>query len=259
MLIEILDKIVAAKKQDLGEKKQILPVSVLKERLTGQKTPLDFVSALRGDRIKLIAEVKKASPSKGILCPDFDPVALARIYTLGGASAISVLTEVKHFQGRLEYLAKIKEEVNIPLLRKDFIFDEYQIYESAAYGADALLLIASILSREQLGELLELSRSLNLSCLVEVHNENEINKALSGGAEIIGINNRDLNTFSVDINTTRRLRPIIPAGIIVVSESGIHSRDDIIQLKEWGVNAALVGEALVTAADIPSKMGELLI
>ena len=185
-------------------------------------------------------------------------MALAKTYARNGAAAISVLTEVNHFQGSLEHLAAIREAVNIPLLRKDFIFDEYQVYESAAYGADAILLIVAILSPEHLEELLTLSRNLCLSCLVEVHNEEELFKALLAGAEIIGINNRDLNTFKVDTNTTRRLRLLIPEGQIVVSESGISNKDDIKKMKECKVNAVLVGEALVTAPDIPAKMKELM-
>ncbi len=258
MVAAILDKIVAEKRQEVEQKKRSLPVSALKESIDRRQAPHDFASALKGDSIKLIAEVKKASPSKGVLCPDFNPVALARTYAQGGAAAISVLTEVKHFQGSLEHLASIRDEVSLPLLRKDFIFDEYQVYETAASGADALLLIVAILNRKQLEELLSMSRSLGLSCLVEVHNEDEVAKALLSGAEIIGINNRDLNTFTVDINTTRRLRPLIPEGRIVVSESGIQNRDDINKLKDWGVNAVLVGEALVTTGDILLKMEELL-
>jgi indole-3-glycerol phosphate synthase len=258
MPIEILNKIVAEKKQEVERSKQSLPASVLKEQIVRRKASLDFASALRGENIRLIAEVKKASPSRGVLCPDFDPAAMAKIYAQGGAAAISVLTEVNHFQGSLEYLAAIREEVSVPLLRKDFIFDEYQVYESAAYGADAMLLIVAILSQEQLEELLALSHSLGLGCLVEVHNENEVEKALLAGAEIIGINNRDLNTFKVDINTTRRLRPLIPEGRIVVSESGINNRSDMEILRNLGVNAVLVGEALVTAGDITAKMEELV-
>jgi indole-3-glycerol phosphate synthase len=257
MIATILDKIIADKRYEVEQKKRSLPVSALKERHRQKAT--NFASALRGDNIRLIAEVKKASPSRGILCPDFDPVALAKTYAQGGATAISVLTEVNHFQGSIEHLTAIRQEVSIPLLRKDFIFDRYQVYESAHCGADALLLIAAILSREQLEEMLALSHSLGLSCLVEVHNENELEKALLAGAEIIGINNRDLNTFTVDINTTRRLRPLIPEERIVVSESGINNRDDVIKIKEWGVNAVLVGEALVTASNIPAKMEELLL
>jgi indole-3-glycerol phosphate synthase len=253
----ILDKIVAEKKREVGQKKRGVPISVLKERIAQQK-PLDFAAALRGDSLKLIAEVKKASPSRGLLCPDFQPVEMAQIYAKNGAAAISVLTEVNYFQGNLEHLAAIRAAVNIPLLRKDFIFEEYQIYESAAYGADAVLLIMAILNEEKLEELLMLSRRLRLSCLVEVHNEDELFKALLTGAEIIGINNRDLNTFKVDTNTTRRLRLFIPEEQIVVSESGISNKDDIKKMKECKVNAVLVGEALVTAPDIPGKMRELL-
>jgi len=236
-----------------------MPLSYLEERVAKRKAPLDLAAALRDDNIRLIAEVKRASPSRGVLCPDFHPVELAKKYAQGGAAAISVLTEVKHFQGSIDYLAAIREEVPLPLLRKDFIFDPYQIYESSAYGADALLLIVAILSQKQLEELLLLSHSIGLKCLVEVHNENETEQAILSGAEIIGINNRDLNTFTIDINTTRRLRSIIPRERIVVSESGIKSQHDIRKLKEWGVNAILVGEALVTASDTLSKMRELMI
>jgi indole-3-glycerol phosphate synthase len=253
----ILNQIVADKREAVKLKKRGTSLAALKERIAQQK-PLDFAGALRGNGLKLIAEVKKASPSKGLLCPDFKPVELAETYERNGAAAISVLTEEKHFQGSLQYLADIREKVNIPLLRKDFIFDEYQIYESAAYGADAILLIAAILEKETLEAFLELASSLKISCLVEVHDEEELFKAMLAGAEIIGINNRDLNTFKVDTNTTRRLKMLIPAENIVVSESGINSKDDIKKMKECKVNAVLVGEALVTAKDIPAKMKELL-
>jgi indole-3-glycerol phosphate synthase len=184
-------------------------------------------------------------------------VALARTYADNGAAAISVLTESKYFQGSIEHLAEVREKVNIPLLRKDFIFDAYQVYESCAYGADALLLIVAILGQEQLDELSTLSHELGLDCLVEVHNESEVEKALRSGARIIGINNRDLKTFQVDIGTTERVRPLIPEDRIVVSESGINSRQDIDYLKSWGIDAALVGEALLTSDDIAVKMREL--
>ena len=236
-----------------------MPLSLLKRHVVPKDAPIDLARSLSGDSIRLIAEVKQASPSRGVLCPNFDPVALARTYAQGGAAAISVLTETKYFQGSINDLAAIREEVELPLLRKDFIFDPYQVYESYAYGADALLLIAATLSQEQLEEFLALSRSLGLSCLVEVHDENEVEMALRSGAEIIGINNRDLNTFTVDINTTQRLRSLIPPEKIVVSESGIDSRTDVEKLKGWGVNAALVGEALVTASDIPARMREFIL
>ncbi|MDH4368160.1 MAG: indole-3-glycerol phosphate synthase TrpC, partial [Dehalococcoidia bacterium] len=204
------------------------------------------------------AEVKQASPSRGVLNAQLNHTELAQTYAESGAAAISVLTEKNYFMGRIEHLAAIKEVVGVPLLRKDFIFDHYQIYESRAYGADALLLIAATLNQGQLKELVSLSRNLGLGCLVEVHNESEIERAMFSEAEIIGINNRDLNTFAVDINTTHRLRPLVPKGKILVSESGIRSRRDMEKLGKWGVDAVLVGEALVTAGDVRAKIKELL-
>lgn len=255
----MLEKIVALKKEMVEQRKKVLPLSCLKERIARQRPPLDFASALVGDHIRLIAEVKQASPSRGVLNPNLNPTKLAKTYAEGGAAAISVLTEENYFKGSIDYLAAIREVVRLPLLRKDFIFDPYQVYESRAYGADALLLIAAILSRPQLEELLSLSHSLGLRCLVEVHKENEVERAVRSKARIIGINNRDLDTFNVDINTTRRLRPLIPKEKIVVSESGVKSRKDIEKLRKWGVNAILVGEALVTAGDVLTKMKELLL
>jgi len=256
---EMLNRIIAQKREEVEHRKKSMPLASLKERIAQRQVPLDFALALGGDRIRLIAEVKKASPSRGVLCPNFDPVALARDYAKGGAAAISVLTEANYFGGSIDHLAAIRAEVALPLLRKDFIFDPYQVYESSAYGADAILLIVANLSQEQLGELLSLSHSLSLSCLVEVHHEDEVERALLSQAKIIGINNRDLNTFTTDINTTHRLRPLIPQERIVVSESGISSRSDVEKLKGWGVNALLVGEALVTTGNIQAKMKELII
>lgn len=253
----MLDRIITDKRGEVEQRKKRFPLAVLQEGIARGQTPLDFAGALRGDGTRLIAEVKRASPSRGLLCPEFDPVKLAKTYAANGAAAISVLTEEKYFQGSLDHLAAIRKEVALPLLRKDFIFDPYQVYESGAYGADALLLIVAILSQGQLGELLSLSRNLGMDCLVEVHNEAEVARALDSGAEVIGINNRDLKTFKVDIKTTRRLRPLIPAGCTVVSESGIRSGENVAELKGWGINAILVGETLVTAADIPSKMREI--
>jgi len=256
---EMLDRIVARKREEVEQRKKSLPLSRLKELIARREATLDLALALADTHTRLIAEVKRASPSRGVLRPDFDPVELAQKYAQGGAAAISVLTETNYFDGSLDHLAAIREETGLPLLRKDFIFDPYQVYESRAYGADALLLIVAILSREQLEELLSLSHSLGLSCLVEVHNEDEVEGALGSQAQIIGINNRDLTTFNTDINTTRRLLPLIPQGKIVVSESGIRSRSDVAKLKGWGVNAVLVGEALVTAGDVVTKVRELII
>ena len=254
----MLDKIIAQKRQEIEQRKKIATMTYLQERIARQKPPLDIALTLKGDHIRLIAEVKQASPSRGMLRPNLNPVELAQTYAEGGAAAISVLTEANYFMGSIEHLAAIREVVGLPLLRKDFIFDPYQVYESRAYGADALLLIAAVLNQEQLKELVSLSHSLGLRCLVEVHNTDEVERAVLSGAEIIGINNRDLNTFTVDITTTRRLRPLIPQERIVISESGIKSKRDIEKLGKWGVDAVLVGEALVTASDVMAKMKELL-
>ena len=257
----ILNEIVSRNLQELESKKRTLPMTEIQRMALQQPTPLDFASALRGEGIRLIAEVKKASPSRGVIRPDFDPTELAKIYASNGASAISVLTEARYFQGSLEHLRDIRNILRnkgLPLLRKDFICDPYQIYESRAYGADSLLLIIAILKLEELQELLGISHELNMSCLVEVHNEAEVEIALKSGARIIGINNRDLATFTVDLTTTERLRPLIPPDRIVVSESGIKERSDIERLGQLGIDAFLVGESLMSAPDIAAKMKELL-
>ena len=257
----ILDNIVADGKLELDERKRIVPLSEIEMAAREQSPPLDFAAALKGEHIQLIAEVKKASPSRGIIRADFNPAEIAAIYADNGASAISVLTETKYFQGSIDYLRVIRSALGsrqLPLLRKDFIFDPYQIYEARAYGADALLLIVAMLMPEQLTELLGLSRELGMSCLVEVHKEAELEIALDSGTGIIGINNRDLDTFNVDLATTERLRPLIPRNRITVSESGIKNRSDMEKLKTWGIDAALIGEALMAAPDIAGKMKELL-
>ncbi|MFH0847685.1 MAG: indole-3-glycerol phosphate synthase TrpC [Chloroflexota bacterium] len=257
----MLAKIVSGKVRELAEAKRKSSLAELMKLTEAQPPALDFANVLRGDRVRLIAEVKKASPSAGLLCPDLDAVALAQTYAENGAAAISVLTEGRHFQGSLDYLPAIKKglgERAIPLLRKDFIFDPYQVYESRASGADALLLIVAILKEEELVYLLSLSHRLGMSCLVEVHNEGEVESALEAGARIIGVNNRDLDTFSVDLTATERLRKLIPRDRIVVSESGIKTHDDVARLRGWGVDAILVGEALVTAPDVATRMRELL-
>jgi indole-3-glycerol phosphate synthase len=270
----ILDEIVEAKTEELAERKQTMLLTALQERIRVQflEEP-DFTTALKGDSVRLIAEVKKASPSRGVICPNFDPIELARTYAQSGVAAISVLTEERYFGGSLEHLSTISQEMErlgvggaeinrkeriIPVLRKDFIFDPYQVYESKAYGAAALLLIVAILSDTQLTELLTLSHELGMKCLVEVHNEAEMERAVMSGAQIIGINNRNLKTFAIDLETTRRLRPLIPQDRIVVSESGIKNRGDVQKLQQWGVDAMLVGEALVAAGDVAEKVRELL-
>ncbi len=257
----ILEQILSANLQELEHKKLNLPIAELHKIALEQPPALDFASALQGNGVRIITEVKKASPSKGVICADFKPVEIAQTYARNGASAISVLTEPRYFQGSLDHLQDIKTALTdkkLPLLRKDFICDPYQIYESRAYGADGILLIMAILKLERLQELLGISHQLNMSCLVEVHNEAEVEVSLKSDAKIIGINNRDLATFTVDLATTERLRPLIPRDRIVVSESGLKSRSDIEKLRQLRVDAALVGESLMLASDIAAKMKELL-
>jgi len=254
-----LDRVVTEKLDELEQRQKIVPLSKLRAIIKEKPLPLDLAAALSGDSLRLIAEVKRASPSKGVLCPNLDPVKLASTYAQCGAAAISVLTESRYFGGSREDLEAIRRELpNMPLLRKDFILKPYQLFESRAWGADAVLLIVAILDDAELEELLSLSHALGMQCLVEVHKQTELERALAHDAKIIGINNRDLNTMAVDINVTKKLRPFIPSGRIVVSESGVKGQGDVQKLKKWGVNAMLVGEVLVTASDVAAKIKELL-
>ena len=255
----ILDEIVAAKRGELADAKQSAPQADLERAAAQRPRPLNLSGALLGGGVRLIAEVKKASPSRGLLSPDFDPERLAATYVANGAAAVSCLTDPR-FQGELAHLAAIKESGasgRAPVLRKDFIFDPYQVYEARAAGADGILLIVAILEPPLLQELLAAAQSLWMQCLVEVHDESEMETALSAGAEIIGINNRDLHTFATDLAVTGRLAPLVPRGRVIVSESGIFTRDDLRMLQRLRVNAALVGEALVTAPDTAAKVREL--
>ena len=257
----ILDEIVANKTIELRETRGRVPLGEVKRLARHQAPAKDFAAALRGDRIRLIAEVKRASPSKGIISVEFDPVGTARTYASNGANAISVLTESKYFQGSLDVLDSIGKalgETRPPLLRKDFLFDPYQIYEARAHGADALLLIVAALKPAELKRLISMTHDLGMECLVEVHNEAELDTALGTEAKVIGINNRDLKTFNVDLGATERLRPRIPRDRIVVSESGIQTRADMQRLRDCGVDAVLIGEALMSAPDIPARIKELL-
>ena len=257
-MASILDEIVSAKRQELALQKESVSLDMLQARIAAQPRPFNLSGALMGGGMRLIAEVKKASPSRGLLCPDFDPVRLAGIYASNGAAAISVLTDPR-FLGELDHLTQIKESgvsQRAPVLRKDFLFDPYQIYEARAAGADALLLIVAILSPRQLKELLGLSRDLWMQCLVEVHDEAELQVALDAGAEVIGINNRDLRDFTTDLAVTERLVPLVPRGKIVVSESGISNQEHLQRLARARVNGVLVGEALVTAPDVGEKVRE---
>lgn len=258
----ILDKIRAHKRKELETRRQVMLLAELEARGADQPPPLDFAAALRSSSrgVCLIAEVKQASPSKGLLCPDFDPVRLATTYAANGAAAISVLTDEKFFQGKLDYLARIREAMGptVPLLRKDFIFDPYQVYEARAYGADALLLIAAVLSDELLAELLALTRELGMTALVEVHDEEEVRRVLPLRPRLVGINNRNLRDFGVDLATFGHLRPLLPADTITVAESGVRTTADVRRLAKMGADAVLVGEALVTAHDTAAQVRELV-
>ncbi len=253
-----LDKIVTEKRKELKQRQKTTSLPQLEAAIKEKPAPLDFAAALKGDGISLIAEIKRASPSKGAIRPDLDPVGLAKSYVRGGAAAISVLTEEVYFKGSRGDLEAVKKALpDVPLLRKDFIIRPYQIYEARAWGADALLLIVAILDDAELEELLSLSRQLGMQCLVEVHNEDELEQVLKCDAKLIGINNRDLDTLEVDINVTRRLCPLVPRDRIAVSESGIKGPGDIERLKGWGIKAVLIGEALVTADDAAARIKEL--
>lgn len=258
-----LEEIIEAKKQSVEHKKKKFPLSRLIELLAKLGPTRDFATAIsKPDRINIIGEIKRASPSAGIIRKEFDVSDIAAKLAEGGVSAISVLTEEKYFQGDLYNLItvyrSVNRSVNIPILRKDFILDEYQIYESRVYNADAILLIVSILSDEQLKQYLLLCKKLSLAALVEVHSEEDLKRALSVNADIIGINNRNLDNFSIDINRTFKLRRLIPEDKIVVCESGIKTNEQIIKLEENRVNAVLIGETLMRSGDIISKLKEFL-
>ncbi len=255
----ILEEIAARTVQRVAEEKAAVPLSEMKKRAKAldANTEFPFRKALSGDEISFICEVKRASPSKGLIAPDFPYLDIARDYERAGASAISCLTEPFWFKGRDEYLAEISNAVTIPVLRKDFTVDEYMIYQAKTLGASAVLLICSILSKEQLSEYLGIAHSLGLSALVEAHDDGEVRTALSVGAGIIGVNNRDLRTFTVDINNSARLRKLVPPKILFVSESGIKTAADIEALRSNGTNAVLIGETLMRSPDKKAALDEL--
>jgi indole-3-glycerol phosphate synthase len=254
----ILERIVEAKRKEVAFLKELTPLAQLKNAIGNLLPVRDFRRAISNARCSIIAEVKRSSPSKGRIREEFDPVQIATLYRDNGARAVSVLTDEAFFEGKGAYLSGMKKSIDLPLLRKDFIIDSYQIYETRFLGGDALLLIASLLEERQLREYIELSATLGLASLVEVHTKEELDKALAAGAEIIGVNNRDLKTFSTDIKTTLELAPLVPDDRIVVTESGINSRADIEQLMEAGIHCFLIGEALMRAEDIGGKLRELL-
>lgn len=255
-----LEQILAWKRQEIPRQKREVPIATLRARAALAPRPRDFAGALRptaGGPPRLIAEVKRASPSKGLLTHDFDPVRLATAYEAGGAAAISVLTDQRFFQGRLDHLTAVRQAVRLPVLRKDFILDPYQIVEARAAGTDAVLLIVAVLGDADLKGLLAEAARWGMAALVEVHDEAEAARALAAGARIIGVNNRNLRDFSVNLETTARLRPLIPPDVILVSESGIRTAQDVQRLAAMGVDAVLVGEALVRAKDVIGKTREL--
>ncbi|MCG8501740.1 MAG: indole-3-glycerol phosphate synthase TrpC [Firmicutes bacterium] len=255
----ILDRIVAYKKKQIEMEKQVVSMEQLKEKLRHHRPGTrDFYNALnKPGEIAVIAEVKKASPSKGIICHDFNPVQIAHTYYKNEVEAISVLTEKQFFMGADEYLQSIRQNVPTPLLRKDFIIDCWQIYQSKMLGADAILLIVSILDDEQLKKFQIVAGILGMACLVEVHNEQEVERALLSGAKVIGINNRNLKTFEVSLRTTEKLIGLIPEDVLVVSESGIKDGRDLNFLKQQGVGAVLIGETLVKHGHISQTLREL--
>ena len=255
----ILDEIAERTRQRVAEEKAAVPLAEMKKRSLAMdaNTGFPFKKALGGDDISFICEVKRASPSKGMIAEDFPYLDIAQDYERAGASAISCLTEPFWFKGKDEYLTEIARAVNIPVLRKDFTVDEYMIYQAKTLGASAVLLICSILSREQLAEYLETAHSLGLSALVEAHDEEEVRTALSVGAGIIGVNNRDLKTFTVDIHNSARLRKLVPPEVLFVSESGIRTAADVAALRENGTNAVLIGETLMRSPDKKAALAEL--
>jgi indole-3-glycerol phosphate synthase len=265
----ILDEIMAYHREQLPKRKREIPLEDLRAFTSVAPPTLDFYDALRSPGVALIAECKKASPSKGLMVPDYDPVALATTYVHAGASAISVLTDARHFQGSLEDLRNVKEATaslrttggrgtGIPVLRKDFIFDPYQIYEARVAGADALLLIAAVLEDGAIKKLLALTHQLGMNALVEVHTEREVERVLSIGARIVGVNNRNLQTFAVDFENTARLRRLIPEDVITVGESGLKTTADVERMRDIGVDAVLVGETFVRSHDLHATVSSFV-
>jgi indole-3-glycerol phosphate synthase len=252
----ILDKILAHKVEEVTAQQNVVSLNEIAKAAKDTPPARDFTNVLRVDTVALIGEVKKASPSKGILIENFDPVSIGKLYAENGASAISVLTDEQFFQGHLDYLTSVREATSIPVLRKDFILDPYQVYEGRVAGADAILLIVAALEDSQIAELHGLITELDMSALVEVHNEHEVERALKIDAQLIGINNRDLKTFLVDMDTTARLAKLIPNNVTLVAESGIQNTDDVRHMGECGAHAVLVGESLVKADNIARKVQE---
>ncbi|MCD7958133.1 MAG: indole-3-glycerol phosphate synthase TrpC [Ruminococcus sp.] len=256
----ILDDILSYRRQQLEREKKTCNLEKMQQRAADalkKRKPLSFAQALQRDTLSCICEVKKASPSKGLICPDFHPVETAKAYEKAGANAISCLTEEHYFQGSSRYLAAIREVINIPILRKDFIFDPYQIYEAAAIGADAVLLIAAVLPPKSMEELYQLAQSLDLDVLIEVHDATELEQICFIHPRILGVNNRNLKTFEVDLQTVQKLRPYAPKDAIFVSESGIQNNEDMKCVRSAGADAVLIGETLMRSGNIAATLHTL--
>jgi len=253
----ILDEIIHWKRDEVTRLKRAWPAETVRAEMATAPPPRDFCAALRAPGVRLIAEVKRASPSKGLLRPDLNAADLAREYEANGAAAISVLTDEHFFRGSLDDLRAVRRNVSLPVLRKDFVLDPYQVHAARAAGADAVLLIVAALDDGDLAMLHRLIQQLGMAALVEVHNKAELERALEIGPRLVGINNRNLRTFEVNLETTARLRPHVPAGVVLVAESGVHTRADVARLAAIGADAMLVGEALVRAADVGRKVRQL--
>jgi indole-3-glycerol phosphate synthase len=257
-LSSVLDRILEVRRRRVGEARARVPLADQERWAQERVHRYDFAAAISEPGLRVIAEIKKASPSAGVLRADFQPAVIARGYEAAGAAALSVLTEEDHFQGSLAHLREVRQTVALPILRKDFIVDDYQIYEAAAAGADAVLLIVAALGDSDLRLFLAVARALRLSALVEVHSEEETRRAVGAGAKIIGVNNRNLRTLAVDLETSLRLRALIPPECLAVSESGIQTADDLRKLADAGYHAVLIGERLMTQPDPGEALRELL-
>ncbi|MFO0880332.1 MAG: indole-3-glycerol phosphate synthase TrpC [Gemmataceae bacterium] len=254
----ILDRIVASKREEIASSRERVPQAKLEAALDSAPRPRDFQAALAaGPGVQVIAEIKKASPSAGVIQADFDPVRYARAYQAGGAACISVLTDEPYFHGHLRYLEAVRDAVEIPLLRKDFLLERYQLLEARAAGADCVLLIAEILPGPELPRLLREASDLGLQALVELYDADNLPRVLDAGATLVGVNNRDLRTFEVRLDHTLEVAGRLPPGVLLVSESGIRDRADVARLAAGGVKAILVGETLMRAPDIAGKLYEL--
>jgi len=260
-MADILDEIIRKTREDLKRRKVEFPMEWLGRSLAYNPfMPKDVITALKATEenpYRIIAEVKKASPSKGVIREDFDPMVIAQAYEKGGADALSILTEPHYFQGDKEYLGMVRRYVNLPLLRKDFIVDTYQLVEALVYGADYVLLIAKALSRKELKELLQYAQHLGMEVLVEIHDKSDLIKAIFAGANIIGINHRNLETFEMDMKLSEKLIPLIPNGKVIVAESGIHDHETVVELSSVGADAFLVGEHFMRQQDITAAVKQL--